>query len=134
MLFCSCTLNELVSASIQQEDACCARMEKERKKRPLSGSTGALHQSTAWSTPLRQASCVAPLHHSSGAIVHLSKWHHTLQSNCSSLLHLELHSLLGQASLASTAGGLNTSLESEPSLNRATLLGPRDCRAVSRRR
>jgi hypothetical protein len=32
-LFRGCTLNELVSASIEQEDECCARLE-ERKKRP----------------------------------------------------------------------------------------------------
>jgi hypothetical protein len=38
-LFWGCTLNELVSASIEQEDACCARIE-ERKKGPLSGPTG----------------------------------------------------------------------------------------------
>jgi hypothetical protein len=35
-----CVLNELVSASIKQKDVCCARMEEERKKRPLSGPTG----------------------------------------------------------------------------------------------
>jgi hypothetical protein len=29
MLFWGCTLNELVSASIKQEDACRARMEEE---------------------------------------------------------------------------------------------------------
>jgi hypothetical protein len=34
-LFWDCTLNELVSASIEQEDMCHARLEKERKKRPL---------------------------------------------------------------------------------------------------
>jgi hypothetical protein len=34
-LFQGCTLNELVSASIEQEDACCAHLEEERKKRPL---------------------------------------------------------------------------------------------------
>jgi hypothetical protein len=39
-LFRGCTLNELVSASIEQEDACCARLEEERKKRPLTGPTG----------------------------------------------------------------------------------------------
>jgi hypothetical protein len=38
-LFQGCTLNELVSASIEQEDACCARLE-EGKKRPLPGPTG----------------------------------------------------------------------------------------------
>jgi hypothetical protein len=39
MLFQGCTQNGLVSASIEQEDACRARME-ERKKKPLSGPTG----------------------------------------------------------------------------------------------
>jgi hypothetical protein len=34
-LFWDCTLNELVSASIEQEDTCHARLEKERKKGPL---------------------------------------------------------------------------------------------------
>jgi hypothetical protein len=33
-------LNVLVSTSIEQEDACRARMEEERKKRPLSRPTG----------------------------------------------------------------------------------------------
>jgi hypothetical protein len=36
-LFRGCTLNELVSASIEQEDACRAHLEEERKKRPLAG-------------------------------------------------------------------------------------------------
>jgi hypothetical protein len=39
-LFRGCTMNELVSASIEQEDACCARIEKEKKKMPLSRPTG----------------------------------------------------------------------------------------------
>jgi hypothetical protein len=39
-LFQGCTLNELVSTSIEQEDACCAHLEEERKKRPLFGPTG----------------------------------------------------------------------------------------------
>jgi hypothetical protein len=39
MLFRGCTLNELMSASIEQEDTCRARIEEERKKRPLSGPT-----------------------------------------------------------------------------------------------
>jgi hypothetical protein len=39
-LFRGCTLNELVSASIEQEDVCHARLEEERKKRPLSGPNG----------------------------------------------------------------------------------------------
>jgi hypothetical protein len=38
-LFRGCTLNKLVSASIEQEDACRARIEEERKKRPLSEPT-----------------------------------------------------------------------------------------------
>jgi hypothetical protein len=33
-------MNELVSASIEQEDACRARLEEERKKRPLPGLNG----------------------------------------------------------------------------------------------
>jgi hypothetical protein len=40
MLFWGCTLNELVSASIEQEDLCRARLEEERKKRPLPGPNG----------------------------------------------------------------------------------------------
>jgi hypothetical protein len=40
MLFRGCTLNELVITSIEQEDACCARLEEERKKRPLPGPNG----------------------------------------------------------------------------------------------
>jgi hypothetical protein len=39
-LFQGYTLNELVSASIEQEDACHARLEEERKKRPLPGPNG----------------------------------------------------------------------------------------------
>jgi hypothetical protein len=39
MLFRGCTLIELVSASIEQEDACCAHIEEERKKRLLSRPT-----------------------------------------------------------------------------------------------
>jgi hypothetical protein len=39
-LFRGCTLNELVSASIEQEDVCHARLEEERKKRPLPGPNG----------------------------------------------------------------------------------------------
>jgi hypothetical protein len=39
-LFRGCTMNELVSASIEQEDVCHARLEQERKKRPLPGPTG----------------------------------------------------------------------------------------------
>jgi hypothetical protein len=40
-LFWGCTLNKLVSASIEQEDACYARLEEERKKRPQPGPKGA---------------------------------------------------------------------------------------------
>jgi hypothetical protein len=39
-LFRGCTLNELVSASIEQEDVCRACLEEERKKRPLLGPNG----------------------------------------------------------------------------------------------
>jgi hypothetical protein len=39
-LFRGCTLNELVSASIEQEDACRTRLEEERKKRPMPGLNG----------------------------------------------------------------------------------------------
>jgi hypothetical protein len=38
-LFWGCTLNELMSASIEQEGACRAHMEEERKKSPLSELT-----------------------------------------------------------------------------------------------
>jgi hypothetical protein len=38
-LFRGCTLNKLVSTSIEQEDTCRARLE-ERKKRPLPGPNG----------------------------------------------------------------------------------------------
>jgi hypothetical protein len=40
MLFQGCTLHELVSASIEQEDVCRARLEEERKKRPLPEPNG----------------------------------------------------------------------------------------------
>jgi hypothetical protein len=36
-LFWGCTLNELMNASIEQEDVCRARLEEERKKRSLPG-------------------------------------------------------------------------------------------------
>jgi hypothetical protein len=39
-LFWGCTLNEIVSASIEQEDACHARLEEDWKKRPLPGPNG----------------------------------------------------------------------------------------------
>jgi hypothetical protein len=38
-LFHDCTLNELMSASIEQEDACRAHIEEERRKRPPLGPT-----------------------------------------------------------------------------------------------
>jgi hypothetical protein len=40
MLFQGCTMNELVSASIEQDDMCRARLEEERRKRPLPGHNG----------------------------------------------------------------------------------------------
>jgi hypothetical protein len=40
MLLWGCTLNELVSASIEQEDMCRAHLEEERKKRHLPGPNG----------------------------------------------------------------------------------------------
>jgi hypothetical protein len=39
-LFRGCTLNELVSASIEQEDMYHARLDEERKKRPLPRPNG----------------------------------------------------------------------------------------------
>jgi hypothetical protein len=39
-LFQGCTLNKLVSAYIEQEDVCHARLEEERKKGPLPGPNG----------------------------------------------------------------------------------------------
>jgi hypothetical protein len=52
MLFWGCTLNELVSASIEQEDACCAHLEEKRKKRILSGpNRGAPHKYRLVYTP-----------------------------------------------------------------------------------
>jgi hypothetical protein len=36
-LFQGCTLKELVSASLEQEDACRSHLEEERKKTPLPG-------------------------------------------------------------------------------------------------
>jgi hypothetical protein len=38
-LFWGCTLNELVSASIEQEDACRAHLEEKRKNMTLPGPT-----------------------------------------------------------------------------------------------
>jgi hypothetical protein len=40
MLFHGCTLNKLVTTSIEHEDTCRARLEEERKKRPLPRPTG----------------------------------------------------------------------------------------------
>jgi hypothetical protein len=55
-LFWRCTLNELVSSSIEQEDACRARLEEERKKGhvpgPNRGTPPGLHSAfrpTMWS-------------------------------------------------------------------------------------
>jgi hypothetical protein len=94
MLFRGCTLNELMSASIEQEDTCRARIEEERKKRPLSGPTrGTL-------PPVLQAIHVVTLRLSSGVTINLNWWPHVLQSTHSRLLHLELRSLLGQVSCA----------------------------------
>jgi hypothetical protein len=39
-LFRGCTQNKLVSTSIEQENACRAHLEEERKKRPLPGPNG----------------------------------------------------------------------------------------------
>jgi hypothetical protein len=94
-LFRGCILNELVSASIEQEYACRARLEEERKKRLCQGLTGALRPSTAWSRLHLHASHVVPLRRSSGASVHLSRWPHFLPSTRGWLLHLELYSRLG---------------------------------------
>jgi hypothetical protein len=128
-------MNELVSASIDQEDACHARMEVERKKRPLSGPTGgALPQYRLVYTSPSGQPCAPLLHLSSRATVHLSMSLHVFQSIHSRLLHLELCSLLEWASYTSTAGVLATSLENVPSLVRATLLEPHYRLAASRRR
>jgi hypothetical protein len=61
-LFWGSTLNELVSASIEQEDACHSRMEEERKKRPLSGPIGGAPPKYYWVyTPLSGQPCGTPL-------------------------------------------------------------------------
>jgi hypothetical protein len=80
MLFQGCTLNELVSASIKQEDACHAHLEEERKKRPLPGPTGGAPPKyhLVYTPPSGQP--YGPLCRSSGATVHLSRWPHILQS------------------------------------------------------
>jgi hypothetical protein len=76
------TLNKLVSASIEQEDACRARLEEERKKRPLSGPTGGAPPKyhLVYTPPSSQSR--GPLCHSSGVTVHLNRWLHVLQSTC----------------------------------------------------
>jgi hypothetical protein len=80
MLFWGCTLNELVSASIEQEDVCCARLEEERKKRPLPGPNGGAPPKYRLVYTLPSGQLCAPLCRSSGATVHLSRWSHVLQS------------------------------------------------------
>jgi hypothetical protein len=72
-LFRSYTLNELLSTSIEQEDAGRARVEEERKKRPLSGPPrGALPKYHLVYTP---PSChhEVPLHLNSGVTVYLNR-------------------------------------------------------------
>jgi hypothetical protein len=39
-LFCNCNFNELVNASMEQEDAPRARMDDEERKRPVTSSAG----------------------------------------------------------------------------------------------
>jgi hypothetical protein len=63
--------------------------------RHLPGPNGALRPSTTWSTLCLQASHVVPLHRSSGASVHLSRWPQVLPSTRGWLLHLELRNRLG---------------------------------------
>jgi hypothetical protein len=93
--FQCCTLNELVSASIEQVDMCHAHLEEERKKRHLPRPTrGAPHKYHLVYTP-HSSQPHAPLHHSSRATVHLSRWPHVLQSTRGWLLHPELCSRLG---------------------------------------
>jgi hypothetical protein len=104
------------------------------RRGPCQGLLGALRSSTAWSTLVLQDSHMVPLHLSSGATIHLSRWSHILQSTHSQLLHLELRNLLGWVSCASTTGVLDTLLESVPSLIRATLLGLCHHLIVCRRR
>jgi hypothetical protein len=58
-LFQGCTLNELVIASIKQEDTCHARLEEERKKRPLprpNGGTPPKYR-LVYTPPLGQLHC-----------------------------------------------------------------------------
>jgi hypothetical protein len=94
-MFRGCTLNELVSASIEQHDMCHARLEEVRKKRLLPGPNGG-------APPMYRLVCTppsgqprGPLHGSNGATVHLSRWTHVLPSTRGCLLHLELYSRLG---------------------------------------
>jgi hypothetical protein len=93
-LFRGCTLNELVSASIEQEGVCRARLEEERKKRPLPRPNGGAPPKyhLIYTPPSGQLR--GPLHHSSRATVHLNRWPHILQSTRGCLLHLELHNQL----------------------------------------
>jgi hypothetical protein len=61
-LFRGSTLNELVSTSIEQEDAYRAHIEEERKKSPLSGPTrGAPPKYRLVYTPPSSQSCGPPL-------------------------------------------------------------------------
>jgi hypothetical protein len=57
---------------------------------------------------------------SSGAIIHLSRYLRAHHLTCSSLLHLKLRRLQGQATRASTVGALGTSLETVMSCGKAT--------------
>jgi hypothetical protein len=124
-LFRGCTLNKLVSASIEQEDVCRARLEEERKKRPLPEPIrGAPPKYRLVYTP-PSGQPHGPLCCSRGATAHLNRWPHVLQSIRGRLLHLELRNLLGWVLRASIAIRLGTSLMSAPSLARASLLGPR---------
>jgi hypothetical protein len=62
MLFRGCTLNELVSASIEHEDTCHTRLEEERKKRPLPRPNGgALPKYRLVDTPPSGQLCGPPL-------------------------------------------------------------------------
>jgi hypothetical protein len=79
-LFQCCTLNELVSASIEQEDACRAHLDEDRKKKPLSRPTGGAppKHRLVYTPTLGQPR--APPHRSSRATINLSRWLHVLQS------------------------------------------------------
>jgi hypothetical protein len=78
MLFWGCTPNELVSASIEQEDVCRAAWRRRGRRGLYLGLTLAFCPSTAWSTLCLQASYVVPLCRSSGATVYLIRWPHVL--------------------------------------------------------